>query len=170
MFFEFLYSRIFNACNSVCIFFGFFTLTVSSNVFSYFLHLQFLPIDSFIFIIAFWIVDLRIFNTCIPLILRSFSHWCTLDIKSCTQNRHNPRRILSQKIFMLIIKDLSVNRNNLYNTKKQIIPTRLTIRISLLKKHGIKRIGDCFYGYRQTRESSIGNIAIKNDFFRYKQS
>ena len=74
MFFEFVYSRIFNACTSVCIFFGFFTLTVSSNVFSYFLHLQFLPIDSFIFIIAFWIVDLRIFNTCIPLILRSFSH------------------------------------------------------------------------------------------------
>lgn len=29
---------------------------------------------SLIFIIAFWIVDLRIFNTCIPLILKSFSH------------------------------------------------------------------------------------------------
>ena len=36
MFFEFVYSRIFNACNSVCIFFGFFTLTVSSNRFFYF--------------------------------------------------------------------------------------------------------------------------------------
>lgn len=49
MFFEFLYSRIFNACNSVCIFFGFFytysffqcillfsALAVSSNRFFYF--------------------------------------------------------------------------------------------------------------------------------------